>query len=70
MLDTRWEQINWLDDIKHAPSTRQLDNGEDRLEGKQEQLTEQWTGQTRDDITHQVQESCLQENAEFGLEGK
>ena len=47
VLDTRWEQINWLDDIKHAPSKRQLDNGEDRMEGKQEQLTEQWTGQTR-----------------------
>ena len=46
VLDTRWEQINRLDDIKHAPSTRQLDNGEDRLEGRQEQLTEQWTGQS------------------------
>ena len=32
VLDTRVEQINWLDD---APCTRQLDNGEDRPEGKQ-----------------------------------
>ena len=35
MLDTREEQDDWLDDIT-APSTRQLDNGEDRPEGKQE----------------------------------
>ena len=36
VLDTRWEQINWLDDITYTYSTRQLDNGEDRLEGKQD----------------------------------
>ena len=35
VLDTRWEQINWLDDIT-TPSTREVDSGEDRLEGKQD----------------------------------
>ena len=36
VLDTRWEQINWLDDITYTPSTKQVDNGEGRLEGKQD----------------------------------
>ena len=30
VLDTRWEQTNWL----NTPSKRQVDNGEDRLESK------------------------------------
>ena len=39
VLDTRWEQINWLDHITHivhAPSTRQLVNEEGRQGGKQD----------------------------------
>ena len=36
VLDTRWEQINWLDDITYTPSTKQVDNVEGRLEGKQD----------------------------------
>ena len=39
VLDTRWEQINWLDDVTHivhAPSTRQLVNEEGRQGGKQD----------------------------------
>ena len=48
---------------QHAPSTRQLDNAEDRLEGKQDS----WL---LDGITHLVQEPCLEENGEDGLEGK
>ena len=36
VLDTRWEQINWLDDITYTKLTRQVDNGEGRLEGKQD----------------------------------
>ena len=49
VLDTRWEKINWMDDItSHAPSTRQLDNGEDsQTRGQARQLTRQWTGLTR-----------------------
>ena len=45
VLDTRWEKINWMDDITIAPSTRQLDNGEDsQTRGQTRQLTRQWTG--------------------------
>ena len=35
VLDTRWEQINWLDDITHLVQEPCLEeNGEDGLEGK------------------------------------
>ena len=55
----------------HAPSTRQLDNGEDRLEGKQDY----WLGSRQGKLElagwhHLVQEPFLEENGEDGLEGK
>ena len=42
MLDTGWEKLNWMDDITCTLGTRQLDNGEDRIElGQTRQLTGQ-----------------------------
>ena len=36
MSDTRWEQINWLDDVTYIVHLRQLDNEEGRQGGKQD----------------------------------
>ena len=53
-------------------ATRQLDNGKDRLEGKQDN----WLGNGEGKLElaagwhHLVQEPCLGENGEDGLEGK
>ena len=54
-----------------APSTRQLDNGEDRLEGKQDNWLGNGQGKLELSGWHDlVQESCLEENGGNGLEGK
>ena len=61
VLDTRWEQTNWL----NTPSKRQVDNGEDRLEGKKDS----WLGNGQGKLElagwhHLVQEPCLEVNGE------
>ena len=61
VLDTRWEQTNWL----NTPSKRQVDNGEDRLESKKDS----WLGNGRGKLElagwhHLVQEPCLEVNGE------
>ena len=61
VLDTRWEQTNWL----NTPSKRQVDNGEDRLESKKDS----WLGNGQGKLElagwhHLVQEPCLEVNGE------
>ena len=61
VLDTRWEQTNWL----NTPSKRQVDNGVDRLEGKKDS----WLGNGQGKLElagwhHLVQEPCLEVNGE------
>ena len=62
VLDTRWEQINWLDDITYTKLTSQVDNGEGRLEGKQDS----WLGSGRGKLElaagwhHLVQEVSME----------
>ena len=61
VLDTRWEQTNWLNTL----SKRQVDNGVDRLEGKKDS----WLGNGQGKLElagwhHLVQEPCLEVNGE------
>ena len=57
VLDSRWEQINWLDDRGHTGGqTRQL-------------AARQWTGQTRAGCW-MTSPSTRSVNGEDGLDGK
>ena len=48
VLDTRWEQINWLDDITYIVHLVQGNWIMKRADwGQTRQLAGQWTGQTR-----------------------
>ena len=70
VLDTRWEQINWLNDITY---TQYKASGQWRgqTRGQTRQLAGQWIGQTRAGwMTSPSARTCLEVNGEDGLEGK